>query len=121
MIPEHNKIYLEKCEGFMERCNPGVFSCIITSPPYNLKKKYSKYKDDIKRDKYVEWMGKVANLSEKVLTDDGSFFLNFGGRPTDPWLAWDVAREFGKHFDLQNVIHWIKRAALMSSLAIREM
>lgn len=85
---------------------------IVTSPPYNLDKNYSKYKDNRERDDYIEWLGRVAYESTNVLKENGSFFLNIVGKPTDPWLAFDVARKFGESFRLQNTIHWVKSIAL---------
>ncbi len=115
MSIELNHIYTESCLTFMERLEADglkPFSCIVSCPPYNLKKPYSQYKDDMKRPAYLAWMEQVADLSEKVLMDDGSFFLNFGGKPKDPWMAWDVAKEFGRHYTLQNVFHWIKSISI---------
>lgn len=36
------------------------FDVVVTSPPYNLGIKYNSYNDDIPRNKYLEWIGKVA-------------------------------------------------------------
>lgn len=122
MTIELNRIYAEDCVKFMERLEADgekPFSCIVTSPPYNLQKPYSKYKDDLERTKYLAWMEEVADLSSKVIKEDGSFFLNFGGRPSDPWMAWDVAREFGRHFSLQNVIHWVKHISIPKDSQVR--
>ena len=57
-------------------------------------------------------MREVAEAAEHILHDDGSFFLNIVGKPSDPWMSFDVAREFGRVFTLQNTIHWIKSIAL---------
>ena len=54
-----------------------------------------------------------------VLADRGSFFLNVGGPPSDPWLPWDVAREVAEGFVLQNVLHWVKSIAIDRSSAGR--
>lgn len=109
---ELNKIYKQDCINFMKSWKGKQADIIVTSPPYNLKKKYTKYNDDIERDAYLKWMGKVAEESKKALTDNGSFFLNVGGRPSDPWLEFDVAREFSNTYHLQNVIHWIKHISI---------
>ena len=37
----------------------------------------------------------------RVLEPEGSFFLNVGSRPTDPWLAWDVAAQLRGTFVLR--------------------
>jgi site-specific DNA-methyltransferase (adenine-specific) len=119
---ELNRIYAEDCLKFMEGLEADKeqpFSVICTSPPYNLQKPYSKYKDDLKRTAYLAWMEQIADLSSKVLKDDGSFFLNFGGKPSDPWMAWDVAREFGRHYELQNIIHWVKHISIPQDSQVR--
>jgi len=85
---------------------------IVTSPPYNLGKDYSNYEDNKERSDYICWLGSVAEASKRIIKEDGSFFLNMGGRPSDPWLAFDVAREFSKYYRLQNVIHWIKHISI---------
>jgi site-specific DNA-methyltransferase (adenine-specific) len=107
-----NNIFLSDCIDFMKKMNGDKVDVIITSPPYNLGKNYSKYKDNKERDEYINWMGSVAIESLRILKEDGSFFLNVGGKPSDPWLEFDVAREFNKHYHLQNVIHWIKHISI---------
>jgi len=57
-------------------------------------------------------MESVAQKCIPLLKENGSFFLNVGGKPTDPWIALDLAARFRKHFILQNVIHWIKAIAI---------
>jgi site-specific DNA-methyltransferase (adenine-specific) len=57
-------------------------------------------------------MGEVARNSYNILVQEGSFFLNIVGRPTDALLPFDVVREFCKYFQLQNTIHWVKSIAL---------
>jgi site-specific DNA-methyltransferase (adenine-specific) len=89
----------------------------VTSPPYNLGAPYRGYSDDRPRDDYLAWMGALAGAVDRVLADDGSFFLNIGGRPKDPWLPWDVARAVAGRFELQNVIHWVKSIAIDRSAA----
>ncbi len=57
-------------------------------------------------------MRRLGAAVAEVLEPRGSFFLNVGGAPRDPWLPWDVAREVGRSLVLQNVLHWIKSIAL---------
>jgi site-specific DNA-methyltransferase (adenine-specific) len=85
---------------------------VVTSPPYNLGVRYRTYSDARPREQYLAWVGSLAAAVEEVLAPDGSFFLNVGGRPKDPWLPWDVAREVGRVFVLQNVVHWVKSIAI---------
>ena len=98
--------------GLPHRIARGSVDVVVTSPPYNLGAPYGEYADARPRPEYVRWMGELAGAVDRVLADDGSFFLNIGGRPKDPWLPWDVARAVGERFELQNVIHWIKSIAI---------
>lgn len=82
---------------------------IVTSPPYNLNKAYCSYNDNKERTKYLDWLRDVAELSYSVLKDDGSFFLNIGGTPSDSMLPFEVVGKFKEaNYRLQNTIHWIK-------------
>ena len=85
---------------------------IVTSPPYNIGVHYSSHRDNLPRQKYLEWMGELGLAVKRVLRDDGSFFLNIGDTPKDQWIAWDVAQMLRKDFVLQNVIHWVKSIAI---------
>jgi site-specific DNA-methyltransferase (adenine-specific) len=96
----------------VKRLSPGSVDVVVTSPPYNLGINYSKYDDTISRGEYLAWLGKWAEAVKTVLSDNGSVFLNIGGKPTDPWVPFQVITEMGKHFELQNVIHWIKSIAI---------
>lgn len=87
---------------------PSAFDIIVTSPPYNIGKKYGVHKDSLPRGRYIGWMREFGVLCRKVLKETGSLFLNVGGTLEDPWLPWDVARAVSEKLVLQNVIHWIK-------------
>lgn len=87
---------------------PASVDLLVTSPPYNLGIKYSKYRDDLPREAYLEWTARWAAEVKRVLSPGGSLFLNVGAPPSEPWGAMEVADVFRKSFKLQNVIHWIK-------------
>jgi len=99
-------------EGMRSILKPREVDVVVTSPPYNIGVKYGKYNDTISRDKYLDWIEQVGVEIKRVLKDDGSFFLNMGYKPTDPWVAWEVAFRLRKHFVLQNVIIWVKSIAI---------
>jgi site-specific DNA-methyltransferase (adenine-specific) len=99
-------------EGMRQFIDDGEVDVIVTSPPYNLGIKYNSYDDSCSRAEYLDWMEKVAEECKRVLSDSGSFFLNIGYKSKDPWVAWELAFRFRKHFVLQNVIHWIKSIAI---------
>jgi site-specific DNA-methyltransferase (adenine-specific) len=87
-------------------------SVIVTSPPYNLGVDYRTYDDQLPREEYLRWTNRWVAAARGVLASDGSLFLNVGHKPTDPWVAMDVAQTVRSHFHLQNLIHWIKSIAI---------
>jgi site-specific DNA-methyltransferase (adenine-specific) len=113
---ERNRIYVMDClRGMNEFLDDKEVDVIVTSPPYNLGVKYNKYDDTVPRSQYLDWLGKVARECKRVLKDEGSFFLNFGQKPTDFWVPWEAAFEIRKYFVLQNVIIWVKSIAIQKS------
>jgi site-specific DNA-methyltransferase (adenine-specific) len=89
------------------------FRCIVTSPPYNLGMKYGEDVDDKKPyDTYLTWIGNVFRECKRVMTDDGSLFLNVGYSSTQPWIAMDVANVLRKDLVLQNQITWVKNISI---------
>jgi len=90
----------------------GAVDVMVTSPPYNIGINYKSYADNLSRADYLEWTALWAAEAHRVLSDEGSLFLNVGVRPSEPWAAWDVASVFREHFHLQNVIHWIKSISI---------
>jgi site-specific DNA-methyltransferase (adenine-specific) len=105
--------------GLPRRIAAGAVDVLVTSPPYNLGVRYRSYVDRRPREEYLDWMGTFGEAVGKALAPNGSFFLNVGGTPKDPWLPWDVARAAGRPFVLQNVIHWVKSIAIDRAAAGR--
>lgn len=114
---ERNKIYVIDCiEGFAKLKDRSLtVDVIVTSPPYNIGKKYNNYNDEKPRKHYLDWMESIAKNCREIMTDESSFFLNVGGKPTDYWIPLDIAQCFRKYFVLQNVIHWIKSIGIPKS------
>jgi site-specific DNA-methyltransferase (adenine-specific) len=107
------RLYQVDClDGMARLLAPQSVSVVVTSPPYNIGIPYRSYDDRRPRDEYLAWIGEVARSVARVLEPEGSFFLNIGGRPADPWIPWDVAARVREWFVLQNVIHWIKAIAI---------
>ena len=63
----------------------------------------------------MKFLSSVGSAIKKVLSDDGSFFINIGSKPSDPWISLDVASVLREHFTLQNVIVWVKSIAIPKS------
>jgi site-specific DNA-methyltransferase (adenine-specific) len=106
-------LYHKDCiDGLNQVVSKESVDVVVTSPPYNLGINYSKYNDNLPKDKYLKWMETVGKTVKHILKPNGSFFLNIGNKPTDPSLPFEVASCLQKHFELQNVIHWIKSIAI---------
>ena len=110
--PMLDRIFPMDCLEGMASLESGCVDVIVTSPPYNIGKEYGSYNDSRPREEYLHWMGTVFAEGARVLKDEGSFFLNVGGKPSDPWIPLDLASEAREHLVLQNVIHWVKSIAI---------
>ena len=109
---EVNTIYCMDCLQGLPQIDKVSIDVIVTSPPYNIGKPYRSYNDVRPREEYLDWMERVAKACVPILKEKGSFFLNVGGKPTDPWIAVDLASRFRRQYVLQNTIHWIKSIAI---------
>jgi len=106
-------LYFQDCiEGMRATLQPRSVDVVVTSPPYNIGVRYNSYHDQMPKASYLRWMGDVGEELKRVLSDTGSFFLNIGSKPSDPWIPFEVAQELRRQFVLQNVIHWIKSVAI---------
>jgi site-specific DNA-methyltransferase (adenine-specific) len=94
-------------EGMRTLLEDEIVDVVVTSPPYNFGVRYGRCDDSRPKGEYLNWMGEVGKEIRRVLKRDGSFFLNLGPRPTDPWAPWEVAFRLRPHFVLQNVIIWV--------------
>ncbi|WAI01675.1 DNA-methyltransferase [Methanogenium organophilum] len=109
---ETDRIYRMDCLEGMKLMQAGTVDVIVTSPPYNIGKPYATHDDTMPYEEYLAWMHRVAHESRRILRDDGSFFLNIGGKPREPWVPYDVMQEFREDYVLQNVIHWVKSVSI---------
>lgn len=90
----------------------GSVKLAITSPPYNIGKPYGKYKDKIPLDAWSELISDITNEIYRVLTPDGSFFLNLSPVPFGenkeilplPYIGYDIMKKSG--FYIRNIITW---------------
>ena len=111
------RFYLGDCLDVLSQLTDHSVDVVVTSPPYNLGIRYRSYDDTMPRRDYLKWTGKWIEQVARVLSPEGSLFLNVGAKPTDPWTAMDVAQAVRPHLRLQNTIHWIKSIAIEKSLA----
>lgn len=118
-IPEIDyQVNTSDCIKAMKDLPDKSVDVVVTSPPYNLGKSYNKYMDKLTQDEFLNWSMKWIKQVERVLKDDGSFFLNLGSSLVNPTLPHgllfkllneDQGGARGKDgFMLQNTIHWVK-------------
>lgn len=116
-VIEHNghfyRIYNLDCiEGMAQMLRPESVDVVVTSPPYNLGTGYKNYDDTIARTDYLSFMDSWGKAVKRILKSDGSVFLNMSGKPSDPWGPFEVLFQLRKHFQVQNIIHWVKSVAI---------
>ena len=106
------KFFHGDCLEVLAELDPGTVSVVVTSPPYNLGIKYRSYRDDMPRRDYLNWTDRWLRAVARVLAPQASLFLNVGAKPTDPWIALEVAQVARRRLKLQNTIHWVKSIAI---------
>jgi site-specific DNA-methyltransferase (adenine-specific) len=100
------------CVRGMKKLSAQSIDLVVTSPPYNLGIRYSKFSDRADRAGYLNWCRKWAREIARLLGDEGSFFLNVGSSPSRPMLPHELVLELRDLFILQNTIHWIKSISI---------
>ncbi len=89
---------------------------VVTSPPYNLGINYRSYRDNSPRNAFLDWCTDWSAQIMRVLREDGSFFLNVGGSPSNPLLPHQLLLSLTSSdlFRLQNTFHWIKSISIQT-------
>lgn len=73
---ELNRIYNEDCLVGMKDIPDESVDLVVTSPPYNIKKKYKSYKDDLSLMEYLDFLENVLFECKRVLKANGNIMLN---------------------------------------------
>ncbi|UCE14491.1 MAG: site-specific DNA-methyltransferase [Candidatus Heimdallarchaeota archaeon] len=112
-IIENQTIYYRSSEN-MHEIEDNSIDVIVTSPPYNRKKRYSddtgvEYNDNRPKDEYFRFLTKVWRECFRVLNPEGIFFLNIGDAAPDQGISEEVVQLTEKvgFYRLQTII-WIK-------------
>jgi site-specific DNA-methyltransferase (adenine-specific) len=106
------ELHHEDCVRGMVRLPAQSIDLAVTSPPYNLGVRYSKFFDCDDRARYLHWCKTWAAEIARVLKADGSFFLNVGASPSNPMFPHELVLELRDLFVLQNTILWVKSISL---------
>ena len=107
-----SRVEFGDCRDLMRKLKPASIRLAITSPPYNLKKNYGLYADNVHIEEWKNLIDGTMKEVHRVLTNDGSFFLNVSPVPDDKTkeiipldsIAWELGKKNG--FYLRNKIVW---------------
>ncbi len=113
---EGQTLALAECLTFMASMRCESVDVVVTSPPYNLSLSYSLYDDSLDETEYVDWFEGVALGIKRLMKPEGSFFLNFAGSNSRPYLPFEVITRLRQSgFFLQNHVTWIKSIGMENS------
>ena len=93
--------------------------CVTFCPTHaiTIKKNPSSYRDNAPREAFLDWCERWCAEVRRVLKPDGSFFLNVGAAPANPWFPHEVVLRLRNLFVLQNTLHWVKSITTMPARA----
>ncbi len=109
-----NDIYVEFGDSrlLLKGIPDNSVNMVVTSPPYNIGKAYGKYKDKIALEDWKQLISDITEEVYRILTPDGSFFLNLSPIPYGsrkeilplPFIGYEITQ--AKGFFLRNMITW---------------
>ena len=89
-IAKDVSIRLGDCLTLLQVMPAASVDAVVTSPPYNLGKKYNVHNDTMPEAAYLAFMGDVARELRRVMKPHGHMFLNVGWNTKHPWRSIDV-------------------------------
>lgn len=106
------RLEIGDCRKLIKNLESGSIRMAVTSPPYNLGKKYGLYTDNVHIEEWKNLISDVTKEVHRVLTPDGSFFLNVSPIPDKETkeiiplesIAWEIIKK--NKFYLRNMIVW---------------
>jgi len=73
-----NKIICGDCIEVLSKIDKPFADLIFADPPFNIGFKYDRYKDKVKKNRYVAWTKDWMSACKKVLKPHGSFYIAIG-------------------------------------------
>lgn len=109
---ENQIIEFGDCRELIKNIPTETVNLAVTSPPYNLRKNYGTYHDDVSLDEWENLISEIGKEVFRVLTPNGSFFLNVSPIPDKTTkeiipldsIAYYLLKKQG--FKLRNKIIW---------------
>lgn len=112
VIPDTFELRHGDCLEVLPSLETGSHNLVVTSPPYNLGINYRSFDDTAGRSEFLNWCRQWSTELKRVLSEDGSFFLNVGAAPSNPLFPHQVILTLTEGpeplFVLQNTFHWVK-------------
>lgn len=97
------------CVKGMRKLPVNSVQVIVTSPPYNMQKRYAGYKDNLKWAEYFGFLRSVFVETYRVLKSNGLLFVNISNSARNQYKAYELAyllRDIG--FLLVDTVIWHK-------------
>lgn len=109
---ENIRIEFGDCRELLKTIPDNSVTLVVTSPPYNIGKKYGKYSDKISLEEWKELINDVTKEIYRILKPNGSFFLNLSPIPLGndkeilplPYIGYGIMKE--NNFKIRNIITW---------------
>lgn len=109
---ENIRVEFGDCRELLKTIPDNSVTLVVTSPPYNIGKKYGKYSDKISLEEWKELINDVTKEIYRILKPNGSFFLNLSPIPLGndkeilplPYIGYGIMKE--NNFKIRNIITW---------------
>ena len=100
------------CRELIKDIPDNSIKMVVTSPPYNIKKSYGKYNDNVSIQEWEHLIFDITKEIYRILTPDGSFFLNVSPVPIGKdkeilplqCICYNIFKQ--NNFYLRNMITW---------------
>jgi DNA modification methylase len=105
-------LHIGDCIEYMKKIESESIDLIVTSPPYNIGKKYGVYNDNRNFEEWKKLIDDFLKESNRILKDSGSIFLNLSPIPIGkdreifplPYLGYELIKK--NNFFVKNIITW---------------
>ncbi len=103
---DYNKVYcIDSLEG-LERIAEKTVDVIVTPADDIIREKYTAHSDSKLSLNYRDFLNELAEASMRILKEDGSLYMITRSKSPNLW-PYEVVSVYGKHFKLQNILHWV--------------
>lgn len=113
MIKSNNiEVQFGDCRELIKKISSESVDLVVTSPPYNIGKKYGQYTDKVSLEDWKSLINDVTKEIYRILKPNGSFFLNLSPIPYGsdkeilplPYLGYNIMKS--NNFFIRNIITW---------------